>query len=119
MIDHFWYDWQLAENRSEAETEDITVFWDPEYYSCYTIAAPNATETRGLSAIFYIHNFPPEAREFFKFYVELAMISGVRLIVHPHGTKAVLGRWNQHRTWHGDGDRGLTDKLCEVTRAVW
>ena len=91
IVDHLWYDWQFGENEIDLNFEDIKVNWHPQYYTCYTIVPPNVTGgILGFSAILFIDNFPPKPREFFKFYVELAMVTGVRLKVHPHGTEPYM-----------------------------
>ena len=89
VTDHFWYDWHwlrigVKETPRTSQNSGIPSITAVTPYPLQTL--PNSRAQRHLVH----HNFPPEAREFFKFYVELAMVTGVRLIVHPHGTKPYM-----------------------------
>ena len=89
LVDHFWYGWQF--NTQTVVNETITVSWNSHYYRCYTFTSPAIPDILGFSAILYLANHPPRATEFYKFYVEMAMTPGIRLVIHPRGTQPYMG----------------------------
>lgn len=59
--------------------------WHPIYYRCYTYRPP-ATGLVGFSSILYVNNFPDIQVNTTSLHLGIPMVSGIRLLVHPHNT---------------------------------
>ena len=92
IVDCYYMNWDWTPNTDIDCTQHIALFWDPNYYKCYTIHLPEDAQqqTKGVSVIMYVNNFPRTINDEFGMDMSYSSGTGVRAVVHEPGTRPFI-----------------------------
>ena len=92
IVDCYYMYWDWTPYTDVDCLQHIAVFWDPNYYKCYTIHLPENSQKqiKGVSVIMYLNNFPQVINNGIGMDMRHSSGTGVRAVVHEPGTKPFI-----------------------------